>query len=128
MVVLDTSVWIEFLKANSPYFEEVSDLLERNEVMGVSPVFGELLQGARDARERSMLNEFWSALPKATESDLFIRAGEESGKKRLFDRGIGLIDCAILCAARESTCSLWTLDKKLLGALSKEERYTPRQS
>jgi len=128
MVVLDTSVWIEFLKGNPPYFEEVSDLLERNEVMGVSPVFGELQQGARDNGERSMLHEFWSALPKAPEVDLFIRAGEESSRRRFFEKGVGLIDSAILCAARESSCFVWTLDKKLLAVLSKEEKYTPRRS
>jgi len=52
MIIPDTSVWIEFLKGNEPYFSQLKELLERNEVMGVECIFGELLQGAKNSRER----------------------------------------------------------------------------
>jgi predicted nucleic acid-binding protein len=126
MVILDTSVWIEFLRGNEPYWEAVSDLLDRNEVLALSPVFGELLQGARNKRERSLIHEFWEALPKADEQDLFIRAGAESGRSKWIDKGVGLIDAAILMASRETSSFVWTLDKNLDRILSREDGYKPR--
>ena len=125
MIILDTSIWIEYLKSNNPFFEEVDVLLERNEVLALSFIFGELLQGAKNQRERQIISEFWSALPKIDETGLFIRAGFESGRHKWLDKGIGLIDSTILIASIESSSFIWTLDKKLSRILSKEQRYIP---
>jgi len=124
MVILDTSIWIEFFKANAPYFKPVDELLDRNDVIGLSFIFGELLQGAKNLRERQMITDFWHALPKIDETGLFIRAGFESGKRKWLDRGIGLIDSAIILASIESASLVWTLDKKILGVLSGEQKFT----
>ena len=125
MVILDTSVWIEFFKTKDPFFDEVSVLLERNEIIGLSFIFGELLQGAKNNHERTILREFWDALPKMNEENVFIRAGLESGNKKWMDKGIGLIDSAILIAARTVGARIWTLDKKLSSILSDTELFYP---
>jgi predicted nucleic acid-binding protein len=44
MILVDTSVWIEFLKARQPWLGEMTRLLEEQEVLAAEPVFGELLQ------------------------------------------------------------------------------------
>jgi predicted nucleic acid-binding protein len=125
MVILDTSVWIEFLKTNTPYFKSVDELLDRNEVTGLSFIFGELLQGAKNQHERRMINDFWNAIPKIDETGLFIRAGFESGRHKWIDKGIGLIDSAILIASIETRSFIWTLDNKLTRIVPEERRYIP---
>ena len=127
MVILDTSIWIEFLKTNTPYFESVDKLLDRNEVIGLSFIFGELLQGVKNQRERQMITDFWNALPKIDETGLFIRAGIESGIHKWIDKGIGLIDSAIVIASIETNSFIWTIDKKISSVLSKEQRYIPEK-
>lgn len=125
MIIIDTSIWIEFFRGNQPYFDQVSELIEDNEIIGLSPIFGELLQGAKNNSERSIIIDFWNNINKLKEDAIFILAGEESGRNKWLDRGIGLIDSVIITAARNSTSFVWSLDKKLLLLLKKEEKYNP---
>jgi predicted nucleic acid-binding protein len=125
MIVIDTSIWIEFFKGNQPYFDQVSELIDNNDVIGLSPVFGELLQGAKNNNERSIISDFWNNIYKTNEDDLFIHAGAESSRSKWLDQGVGLIDSVIITAAKKSTAFLWTLDKKLLKLINIEEKYNP---
>lgn len=117
MIIVDTSVWISFFRMSDKTLVDLMiGYLEDGEVVGLSAVFGELLQGVRSENEERVIVEFWNSLPKINESDLFIEAGKISYKNKLFSNGIGLIDCYLLAAARDNKYSLWTLDKKLLAA------------
>lgn len=114
MIIVDTSVWIEFFKQSNV---NISDLLagyiEDGEVVALSPVFGELLQGVRNESEEKLILEFWRTLPKLNETELWIEAGKFSNKKKLISKGIGLIDSFILISAKINKLSVWTLDKGL---------------
>ena len=123
MVIADTSIWIEFFRGKEPYFAQVSDLLNKNEILALSPIFGELLQGVKNNKERSTILEFWNNLPQISEHDLLIRAGIESGRNKWIDKGVGLIDSMLIVAARESISFIWSLDNKLLRLLNREEKY-----
>ncbi len=123
MIVLDTSVWIEFLKQNPTYDSTINLLLENQQVLAVECVFGELLQGARNKREREIISLYWENLPKSNDDDIWIEAGFFSSKNKLFSKGIGLIDCVILLTARNSHSQVWTFDKKLESLLRKDEIY-----
>ena len=123
MIIADTSIWIEFFKAKQPYFSILSDLIENNQVLAVECIFAELLQGAKDVHERKTISDYWKNLPKFPEKHLFLNAGLEAGKNRWPDKGIGLIDSAVIIMARETQSNIWTLDKKLLSVLSKSEIY-----
>jgi predicted nucleic acid-binding protein len=125
LIIIDTSIWIEFFKGGNPYFDQVSNLLTTNDILALSPIFGELLQGAKSNNERSIIIEFWNNLPKISESDLFIHAGFISGKQKWLDKGVGLIDSVIIIASQETSSFIWTLDTKLSRLLKKEELYTP---
>jgi predicted nucleic acid-binding protein len=125
LIIIDTSIWIEFFKGRNPYFDQVSNLLNTNDILALSPIFGELLQGAKSNNERSKIIEFWNNLPKISESDLFIHAGFISGKQKWLDKGVGLIDSVIIIASQETSSFIWTLDTKLSRLLKKEELYTP---
>ncbi len=123
MIILDTSVWIEFLRARPNYFGEVKMLLDGRMIIGLEWIFGELLQGARDSRERDVIESYWRDIPKINETGIWLEAGRISSSEKMHDRGVGLVDCAILAAARRSQANIWTLDRKLAGMLSDEEKY-----
>jgi hypothetical protein len=123
MIILDTSVWIEFLRARKDYFEEVRTLLDGRMIIGLEWVFGELLQGARDIRERDVVLSYWRDIPKIGHTGLWLEAGRLSSEEKLYARGVGLIDCAILAAARRSGAKIWTLDRELAGILTADEKY-----
>lgn len=55
MILLDTSVWIEFFKRRPSVFFTGTLLLESQGIIAVECVFGEFLQGVKDSRERSVV-------------------------------------------------------------------------
>ena len=114
MILLDTSVWIAFLKKTDPHIVDIIKMyIKKSEIYAVSAVFGELLQGVKNKRESDIINILWENLPKVDEEDLFIRAGNISNKYKLFAKGVGLIDCYLIAACADNDLALWTLDKKL---------------
>lgn len=117
MILVDTSVWISFLrKDDQDHVDILKKYLKKNEIYTVSAVFGELFQGVRNQREYDILEMLWDSLPKTDEKGLFIKAGQMSNKYKLYAKGVGLIDCFILAATVENDLALWTLDKKLQKA------------
>ncbi len=125
MILADTSVWIEFLRGNPEIFPALKSELETGNVVTLEGIFGELLQGAADDRERRILHQYWENLPRAEQAGLWIEAGEFAGRLRFAARGVGLIDAVTLLAARRARAKLWTLDRKLSGLLQAGERFSP---
>jgi predicted nucleic acid-binding protein len=123
MILVDTSVWVEYLKGHQPYLDVMDPLLEDRQILALEPVFGELLQGAKDDRERRILLELWGNLPKSPLHGAWVKAGELSSRNKWLDHGIGLIDSVLIYTARESKAKVWTLDKKLISVLNKNERF-----
>ena len=123
MIVLpDTSVWIEFLKRRDPYFGIISAQIDR--VAGFEPIFGELLQGVRNDRERRIIEEIWNTVPHVSVDHIWIRAGIRSSEKSYISQGVGLIDCAILLAAEENDLFIATIDKKFMKIIPDRLRYS----
>lgn len=125
MIVVDTSVWIDFYKGRSPVFHQLKSYLEKGEIIAVEPVFGELMQGAKNKREKNIISNYWIHLPKFSMDGMFFKAGEVSGKNKWLDKGVGLIDSSIVIYARERGCKIWSFDKKLLSVLHYQERFIP---
>lgn len=123
MVIIDTSIWVEFFRGKSIFLDKVTVLLEENQVYAVECVFAELMQGALNNRERHIIDEYWQNLPKPEISNMFLKAGIESGKNKWLSKGIGLIDSVIILSARETSSRIWTLDKKLNSVLKREEIF-----
>ena len=120
MTLVDTSVWIDFFRQKNRKIDTLlSGLLEDGEVVALSAVFGELLQGAKNESEEQTLLDFWEALPKIEEEGLFIEAGQLSRELKLITKGIGLVDSYILAASKREQLNLWTLDKKLQEVYSR---------
>ena len=125
MILADTSIWIEFLRAREPAFSAMAPLLEQQAILGLQCVFGELLQGARTVAERRTITAYWESVPKSDERELWIEAGQYSGESNLLSKGVGLIDAAIIVAARRSGAKVWTLDEKLMRVLGRAQGYVP---
>ncbi|MGH7901493.1 MAG: PIN domain-containing protein [Thermodesulfobacteriota bacterium] len=120
MIIADTSIWIEFLKNKEPIVSLFEEKLNSRDIIGVSCVFGELLQGCSDENEIKMVKGYWDNIPKTEETNVWVEAGEYSGRSNLISRGVGLIDSVILVLAKRTKLKIWTLDKKLLKILNKE--------
>jgi len=124
MILLDTSIWIEYLKNNQNFFPKIRKLLENSEILAVECVFGELLQGVKNKIERDIILKFWEHLPKEHYENAIIEAGEYSAKNKLLDHGVGLIDAIILIHGIKSNSKIWTLDSKFLKIIPEETKYS----
>ena len=123
MTLIDTSVWIEFLKGNPAYFNEIRTLVEHQKILACEPVFAELLQGVKTRREKEIIEQYWKFLPKAEIDDCWIKAGNLSAERKLVSHGVGLVDSCILSIAIETNSQIWSLDKKLLKVVPDELVY-----
>ena len=123
MIIVDTSIWIEFFRRREPWNSSLQRLLENREVLAVECVFGELLQGAKNEREKKVIREYWRHLPKIDETGLWLEAGAYAGTRGWQAKGVGLIDAFIVMSAFRTGSKIWTLDKKLESVLEPQECY-----
>ena len=123
MIILDTSVWIEFLKNNQSYYPQICKLMESGEILAVEYIFGELLQGVKNKKEKEIILNYWKHLPKENYENIIIEAGEYSAQNKLIDHGVGLTDTIILMYAIKSRSKIWTIDNKFLRIIPEEIKY-----
>jgi len=108
VILVDTSVWIDHLRAGDA---QLSALLEGSNVAMHPMVLGELACG--NLKDRETLLALWCNLPQlpaATDAEaLFFLE-----RNRLWGRGIGYIDVHLLASVSLSTeARLWTRDRRL---------------
>lgn len=111
MILIDTSVWVDHLRADDA---AVATLLKTGRVLAHPFVIGELALG--HLRQRRTILSALQDLPRASvatdgEVLLFIE------RHALAGLGIGYVDIHLLAATRLTAGSaLWTRDKRLSGA------------
>jgi predicted nucleic acid-binding protein len=113
MVLLDTSVWLQYLGGREPYLSHVPQLLTQGAVLGHDFVYGELLIGDRGTRATLLaLLEKIIAAPTVPHGEIvrFVR------HRQLQAQGLGWIDAHLLAAALVTHARLWTADAALQGA------------
>ena len=108
MILVDTSVWVDHLRAGDP---ALAATLEAGQAMMHPFVLGELACG--NLRNRQEALELLSKLPHApTATDAEALTFIE--QRALMGRGIGYIDVHLLAsAALSGTALLWTRDRRL---------------
>jgi predicted nucleic acid-binding protein len=121
MILVDTSVWIEFFRGNEPYFTKLKELIESSYVLAHEVVFGELLQGCKNKAELNFILEYWESLNNIVSNGSFIQAGKLSFEDKHLGKGIGIIDSILINETRQKNLKIWTLDKNILKLL--ESRY-----
>ena len=119
---------IEFFKGNEPYFSELAELLETNQVYATEHVFGELMQGARGKREIELINQYWLNLKKPSSEFTFYKAGLESNRNHWYSQGIGLLDASLVLLSLETDSPIWSLDKRLNTHLKDIRKNYPQNN
>ena len=110
MILADTSLWIQHLRAGHPAFQT---MLDRKRISVHWIVIGELAAGnlPRRAEFLAMMRVIPKAKAGSSEECLaFIE------NHRLYGRGLGWNDVQLLVAARLSGNPLWSLDSRLAAA------------
>ncbi len=113
MVIVDTSVWLQFLKSGEAAVRSEMNLLRaQDEIAMVGVVMAELLQGARSQAELEQLSGWLTALPYVAETqETWLRVGSLSFQ--LSRRGIAvpMPDLLIAALAVQHGHDLYTLDE-----------------
>ena len=121
MILVDTSIWIEFFRGNEPYFTKLKEIIESSDVLAHEVVFGELLQGCKNKTEFNFILEYWESLSNIVSNGSFIQAGKLSFEDKHLYKGLGIIDSILINEARQKNLKIWTLDKRILKLL--ESKY-----
>ena len=110
MILVDTSVWIDHLRAGD---RDLAELLLRCGVFCHPLIVGELACGT--LRRRQEIIGLLQALPNldrvSDEEALFFIE-----RHQLHGKGLGLIDVHLLAASSLGSARLWTRDKRLKKA------------
>ncbi|MCB1325402.1 MAG: PIN domain-containing protein [Spirochaetales bacterium] len=122
MILVDTSVWVEFFRRKEPVFTQLRELIEAGQIRVHALVFGELLQGCRSTAEADFVTAYWETLQDPQSNQGIVEGGRLAFEKKFGAKGIGLVDAVLLAEARRRQLRVWTLDKKLAAVLHKSER------
>lgn len=114
-VLVDTNVWIGFLRYGNPLLEA---LLEDGEVISHPIVIGELAMGGLPQRRRLLTDLAKLDRPKVVTWNEVFRMVED---RALWGRGIQWNDACLLASSILSDVPLWTLDKRL-AAIAEEAK------
>lgn len=111
MILVDTSVWIDHLRAGD---EELAALLNSTQVLMHSFVLGELACGNLHNREAVLrLLQDLPQAPLASDAEVLFFID----RHRLMGRGMGYIDAHLLAAtALAAPARLWSRDRRLAAA------------
>ena len=121
MILVDTSVWIDHLRAGDG---DLVQLLENGQVLGHRFILGELALG--NLRQRVSLLQNLAELPQvAAANDPEVLHLVE--KEKLYGRGIGYIDAHLLASLRLCPGTvLWTRDARLHTVAAALELVAPQ--
>jgi len=110
VILADTSIWIDHLRVGDP---TLVGLMEAVQLVMHPLVIGELAMG--NFRFRSARLREWGELPLAeisSHSDVLLLVERE----KLYGRGIGYVDAALLASVLAMEGKLWTRDRRLVAA------------
>ena len=124
MILMDTSVWIEYLRQNVDYFEDVQSMLARRMIVSVEPIFAELTYGVKNRKDKQMLNSYWQVLPRIDfGTDSMLEAAEYANNNDFQQLGIGLMDALIIQSTINGDHLLWTLDQRINSNIDSKHIY-----
>lgn len=114
MVLIDSSVWVDFLKSGGQ--PHLAQLLALQQVLMHEMVLGEVAMGSKHQRENAL--ELLPFLPMALVAD-HLEVMALVDRHHLYGRGVGYVDMHLLTAAVLLPGTLlWTHDKRLHAAAS----------
>lgn len=110
MVLVDTSVWIRFLRADAKVLAPLQRLLLDESVLGHELVEGELFIGDRGGRAALIADyRLMDRLPVVAHEEVM----EFAKAHRLHGLGLSWVDVHLLAATIVAGAALWTADRAL---------------
>ena len=111
--LIDTSVWIEYLRdKSSPVADKMDQILSEDDVFVPNIVIAELIQGAKSSKEISVIKDFLDAFHIIDQrEDSWIKAGKLAYDLKKKGKTIHLVDCYIAVIAQEYKCKIFTLNR-----------------
>jgi hypothetical protein len=115
LILVDTSVWIEFFRRSSGAVR-LAAVLEAGDAWTHPFVVGELALGSLGSRRRQILADLrlLPACPLLADAEVH----ELAEARDLPGSGIGWVDAHLLGSALASGARLWTLDRRLARVAS----------
>lgn len=111
-VLVDSSVWIAYLRKQEQTFDEVNLLAEKKRIRLIGLVLAELYQGCKSQKEISVIRDLAEVFPRLEETaHMWEEAGMLSFKLRRQGKSPGLADCYIAVAAKKSGTLIYSFDK-----------------
>ena len=112
-ILIDTSVWIEYFRNQSPSIVDfVAEIAKNREICVSGIILAELMQGAKSEKELSAIAEFMDAFTMIDQTDqTWLKAGRLSHELRKKGKNVNLTDCYIAVIAQENNCAVLTLDQ-----------------
>lgn len=120
IVLVDTSVWIEFFRRRpSVDIAPLELLIEERRVATCLPIRTEVLSGQMDSKTKNVIEGALDAMisvdPDWNAKSIWDQiAGLAVLARKKIRKLPGIVDRAILLAARESGCQIWSLDRRLM--------------
>ena len=113
MVMVDSTIWIHYLRTpDTPIGQELTKLLDNDQVVVIGPVLAEVPQGARNENGFLQLLDRLGALPHLElTKDTWVRAAQLSFQLKVQGRLTPLIDLLIAASALEGSHQVFTLDE-----------------
>ncbi|MGD0223805.1 MAG: PIN domain-containing protein [Terriglobia bacterium] len=113
MVIVDTSVWIEFFDRNNPSVRgDLETLLRQEEVATAGMVLAELRRGCRSAPQvRGLLQAMEPLVYLEADRNSWLRAGELVAECSARGFQVGIADCLLAALAMRESASIFTLDR-----------------
>lgn len=129
MILVDTSVWIRYLRDHDSEIAQALEKLLDEDSVGLSALVElELVSGA-PAGQRALLRRLLDALPVIVPSrDTFALAGDWVERGRALGQTFGAMDLIIAATAAERGAKIWSLDSdfRRLSRLGVVKLFSPR--
>lgn len=115
LVLLDTSIWIDYFRKKAPLIAAVDRLIDEERVCVAYLVVAELLQGCKTDLEFNILKQTTQVFPLLEERpNTWIFAADLSRRLRCEGQSVGLADCYLATLAHQHAVQLWTQDRHFL--------------
>ncbi len=110
-VIVDTSVFIDFLKGSDKIAKEITNLIESNRIVSTGIIIAELMQGIKKPIEEERIADLLTGVSiLEISTPLWIKAGKLSSSLRRKGINLPLTDTAIATLALEYDLALFTHD------------------
>lgn len=112
-VLVDTSIWINYLKGQKSQFsDKVDEILTSSVIIVPKVAIAELIKGAKSEKEIKAIEQLLEAFHIIDSTrNTWIKAGKLSFSLKRSGITINLVDCYIAILSIENNCKIFSIDE-----------------